>query len=77
MLNYKGLDKKFDDVLNSISHEEVRKWDFFDKYRLNVEHLKELIFSESVDSIFADTQFDSDIDSMFDNCSDNRFALAA
>ena len=77
MLNYKDLDKKFDDVLNSISHEEVRKWDFFDKFRLETERLVQLCFEDSIHSSFVSNEFNEEFDGLIDDCSDNRFALAA
>lgn len=79
MLDYSKLDRKFEEVINSISSEEVRKWDLFDELRLITEKFDELHFSASIESV--SIQVDVIIEETSLNnpqfCGDNRFALAA
>jgi len=79
MLDYNKLDKEFDKVINSISDEEVRKWDLFDELRLITEKFDELSFTNPLESIDVVDQILVEVDGFkgLDFCGDNRFALAA
>jgi len=79
MLDYSKLDSEFDKVLNSISDEEIRKWDIFDEMRLLTEKFDELCFNTPIEGIRIQEQM-LVADDFIDNsqfCGDNRFALAA
>lgn len=77
MLDYKQLDKKFDEILNSISYDEIRNWDKFDQFRLSIEQFDEICFKEPFNSPTVINEFNWKFKELPEKCGERNFALAA